>query len=148
MANPASSQSAKQRFLDLSISKRAAAVVLIAVVILAAIIILGVPRLKEQLFPEPSSKLTITSQRDWWTNEEVISSVGIVPVYHVKVEVKNLGETAGVCVLHVKVEESGGRFWSRYRFVSVSPGDTVEEQFDFPEVVNENVVYSAWTTST
>ena len=147
MANQSPSQSPKQGLFERSISVRAAAAVLIAVVILAVIVILAIPRLQEQLSPEPSPEFKITSQSDWWTNEELISGVGIVPVYHVKVEVKNYGEAAGVCVLHVKVEEPGGRFWARFRFVSVSPGDTVEEQFDFPEVVDENVVYSTWLTS-
>lgn len=146
MAKQMSFQSPKQGFLERSISWRAVVAVLITVVILAVIVI-AIPRLQEQMTPEPSPRFTITSKSDWWTKDEIPDGIGGDSVLHVKVAIKNSGEAAGVCLLNVKVEEPGGRSWQRFRFVSVSPGDTVEEQVDFPEVVDENVEYTAWLTS-
>ena len=145
VANQTPPPSTKQGLFERSVSVRTAAAILIAVVIFAVVIVVAIPRLQGSQGSLP--EFMITSQSAWWTNEEVTPGVGIVPIYHVKVEVKNYGDTAGVCVLHVKVEEPGGRFWSRFRFVSISPGDTAEEQFIFTEIVDENVVYSAWLTN-
>ena len=144
MANQTPSQSPRQGFLERNISVRTAAAVLIAVAILAVIIVIAIPRL--QVPPEPSPEFAIISKSDWWTKEEVPDGIGGDSVLHVKVAVKNNGDAAGVCGLYVKVEEPGGRYWMRFRFVSISPGETVEEQVDFPEVVDEDIEYSAWVS--
>jgi len=145
MANPTPTQSSKQGFLERGISGRSAVAILLAVVIIAVVII-AIPRLQEQMSPEPSPQFTIVSKSDWWTEDEIPDGIGGDSVLHVKVVVKNYGEAAGVCLVNVKVEEPGGRSWQRFRFVSISPGDTVEEQVDFPEVVDKNVEYTAWLT--
>jgi len=143
MANPTPSKSPKHDFSKPII--KIAVTVSIAVVILA-VVILAIPKLQEQMSSKPTPQFTITSKVNWWTRDESLDGIGGEQVLHVKVAVKNYGEVAGVCQLNVKVEESGGRSWIRFRIISVSPGDTIEEQFDFPEVVDENVEYSAWLT--
>ena len=144
MSGPRPQQPPKQSFFERTISKRAAAAILIVVTILAVVIVVATPRLLERMFPKPSPEFVIISKSEEWTKEEIPDGIGGDLVMHVKVAVKNYGDAAGVCILNVKVEEPGGRFWLRYRFMSISPGETVEEQVDFLEVLDQNVEYTAW----
>ncbi len=146
MSGPRPQQPKKQSFFERTISKRAAGAILIAVTILAVVIVVATPRLLERMFPKPSPEFVIISKSEEWTKEEIPDGIGGDSVLHVKVAVKNYGDAAGVCILHVKVEEPGGRFWLRYRFMSISAGETVEEQVDFLEVLDQNVEYTTWLT--
>jgi len=143
MSKPTALKPDKPGFFERTISKRLAAAILITTVIVA-VALLATPRILQLFTSEPSAQFKIISQNDSWTKEEIPDGIGGDYILHVNATVENFGDAAGVCLLNVKVEEPDGRFWYRFRFLSISPGETVEEQVDFLEVLDKNVEYAVW----